>query len=107
MSILAKFSLLRYLSHLKPARSDAGTQKLNDVESGDQKGGEDISLERIKDLIIEAYALVDDNRRELLLDRADRLEAQLVEAYRAKGLRITADNICNTLEDHRRRYYHS
>ena len=102
--MLPKFSLLRYLGQLKPARSVAGAKEVNDKEVLDQKGGEDISLERIKDLIIEAYTVVDDNRRKLLLERADRLEARLVAAYRAKGLRITADNICTTLEDHRRRH---
>jgi hypothetical protein len=67
--------------------------------------GEEITLERIKNLISEAYAVLDDNRRMILLERADRLEAQLVETYRGKGLKITADNICDTLEDHRRHLY--
>ncbi|MBT8347698.1 MAG: hypothetical protein KJO28_15495 [Desulfofustis sp.] len=71
----------------------------------DEMVGEEITLERIKDLIIEAYSALDDNNRVLLLQRADRLEAQLVGIYRARGLKITADNICDTLEDHRRRYH--
>ena len=71
------------------------------VESLPEEGNGEISLERIKDLIIAAYSALDETSRVLLLEKADLLEAQLVSIYRARGLQITADNICETLESHR------
>ncbi len=102
MNLLSKLFPVKWLLRSKTSRAN-----FVEDEAFAETGGEHISLEQIKDLIIEAYTALDDNRRMLLLDRADRLEARLVAAYRAKGLRITADNICTTLEDHRRRHYQS
>ena len=105
MSLFENFSLAKLLSRLKLIGSGNHTKEITVKEVLDEVVGEDITLKRIKGLIIEAYSALDDNKRVLLLERADRLEAQLVETYRAKGLKITADNICDTLEDHRRRHH--
>ena len=104
MNLLGKLSLNKILYKLGLIRSADHKNEMTAMEALDQFVGEEITLERIKDLIVEAYSALDDNTKVLLLERADRLEAQLVRAYRAKGLKITADNICSTLEDHRRRY---
>ncbi len=74
------------------------------VESLPEEGNGELRLERIKDLIIEAYSTLDETSRVLLLEKASLLEEQLVAIYRARGLQITADNICKTLESHRK--YH-
>ena len=103
MSLLGKFSFRKLLNQLRPTVAVDPATEMTAKEMLDEIVGEEISLERIKDLIIEAYSAIDDNKKVLLLERADRLEAHLVQNYRAKGLTITADNICNTLEDHRRR----
>jgi len=60
--------------------------------------GNQITLEHIKDIIIEAYSQVDAFKRDQLLEQADDLEHQLVAAYREKGLRQTASNIAHSLE---------
>ena len=104
MSLLAKFSISKLLNQLTSTGSADRTKKITAKGVLDEIVSEEITLERIKDLIIEAYSALDDNKRVLLLERADKLEAHLVESYRAKGLKITADNICTTLDDHRRRY---
>ena len=103
MNLLGKLSVNTLLYKLGLTGSAAPRKETTAKEALDEIIGEEITLERIKDLIIEAYSVLDDNTKMLLLQRADRLEAQLVQAYRAKGLKITADNICTTLEDHRRR----
>ncbi len=103
MSLVGKFSFRRLLNQLRLTRSVNPATEMTAKDMLDEIVGEEISLERIKDLIIEAYSAIDDNKKVLLLERADKLEAQLVHTYRAKGLRLTADNICNTLADHRRR----
>ncbi|MCG6930550.1 MAG: hypothetical protein LJE64_08320 [Desulfofustis sp.] len=61
------------------------------------------SLERIRDMIIEAYAQVDRSMRDKLLAQADRLQQQLLMEYKSKGLKLTADNIDHTLETHKKR----
>ena len=104
MSFLGKFSFSKLLHHLVLAGSVNQTQEMTAGDVLDENVGEEISLERIKDLIVEANSALDDNKRELLLRRAERIEVQLIETYRAKGLKITADNICDTLQDYRRRY---
>ncbi len=104
MNLPGKLSFNRLLYKLGLTGSADHMKEMTAREVPDVMVGEEITLERIKDLIIEAYSVLDDNKKVLLLERADRLEAQLVHAYRAKGLKITADNICTTLEDHRRRY---
>lgn len=105
MSLLGNFFISKLFYQFKPTGAANQTKEVTVKEMLDEVVGEDISLERIKDLIIEAYSALDDCSRVLLLERADRLEAQLVKNYRDKGLKITADNICNTLEDHRRRHH--
>lgn len=105
MNLIGKFSLNKILSKLSLTGSADHSKEMSAKEVFDEIVGEEITLERIKDLIIEAYSALDDKNRVLLLERADRLETQLVQTYRAKGLKITADNICTTLDDHRRRYH--
>ena len=104
MNLLGKLSFYKLLYKLGLTGSADHKKEMTAKEALGEIVGNEITLERIKDLIIEAYSVLDDNAKVLLLERADRLEAQLVHAYRAKGLKITADNICTTLEDHRRRY---
>ncbi len=91
------------MSRLKRPKSAARRRPVNSVEISHEEVYEDPTLERIKDLLIEAYSTFDETSRMLLLEKADRLEAQLIATYRSRGLRITADNICGTLNDHRRR----
>jgi hypothetical protein len=105
MSLLEIFSLTKLLSQFKLIGSGDQKRETTAREVLDEPVGEEITLKRIKHLIIEAYSALDDKKRVLLLERADRLEAHLVETYRAKGLKITADNISDTLEDHRRRHH--
>ncbi len=105
MSLLGKFSFGRLFNQLRKKGAVAPATEITAKDMHDEIVGEEISLERIKELIIEAYSAIDDNNKVLLLERADQLEAQLVQTYRAKGLKITADNICDTLENHRRRFH--
>jgi len=102
MSLLKKISVNKFIRLFK-FDTPVDNQPLREsVGSSHEKGNELLSLERIKDLIIEAYSAGDAQRRLTLLERADRLEVQLVAIYRARGLQITADNICDTLESHRK-----
>lgn len=64
--------------------------------------GTDITLERIKDLIIEAYAQIDTFKREQHLVKADDLERRLVTEYKSRGLKQTANNIAQSLELHKK-----
>ena len=75
------------------------------VSSRDGEHGimhKEITLERIKDIIIEAYAQVDQFKKNQLLGEAESLERQLVTTYRSKGLKLTADNIAHSLKAHKR-----
>lgn len=65
----------------------------------------ELTLERIRDIIIEAYAQVDLSQREQLLIKADNLEQQLVTVYERKGLKLTANNIAHALEMVKRNQY--
>jgi hypothetical protein len=105
MSLLGKFSFGRLLNQLRQKGAVDPATEITANDMLDEIVGEEISLEGIKELIIEAYSTIDDNIKVLLLERADKLQAQLVQTYRAKGLKITADNICDTLENHRRRFH--
>ena len=105
MSLLKKITR-RHLARLLKLTTSVSRQSITEtVEPLPEEGTGELSLERIKDLIIEAYSALDETSRALLLEKADLLEAQLVAIYRARGLQITADNICETLESHRK--YHS
>ncbi len=103
MSFLLKHSLSKIMSRLKHLKSADRRRPVSSVENSRGEVYEDLTLERIKDLLIEAYSTFDETSRMLLLEKADRLEAQLIATYRSRGLKITADNICDTLSDHRRR----
>ena len=105
MSLLGKFSFTKLVDKLSPTGDSEHTQEKSEIKVPDETAGEAITLERIKDLISDAYSALDENKKVLLLERADRLETQLVQKYRARGLKVTADNICNTLEDHRKRFH--
>lgn len=104
MSLLKKITPGKLVRLLKLSTPVSRQSLPVSLESLPEEGNGEISLERIKDLIIEAYSALDETSRVLLLEKADLLEAQLVSIYRARGLQITADNICETLESHRK--YH-
>ena len=79
-------------------------QKSEALNTRDGDGaGRDLSLERIKDKIIEAYDCTDGGRRAKLLKEAAQMEHQLVSAYRSKGFEITANNITYNLSLLRKR----
>lgn len=103
MSLLPKYCLTKILRRLNQIVVVDRQLQIRSAEKSAEDPNEDISIERIKDLIIEAYSKADENRRETLLQRADRLETHLVATYRSKGLEITADNIYRTIEHHRQR----
>lgn len=63
------------------------------------------TFERVRDIIIEAYAQVDQSQRELLLIKADNLERELVTSYRSKGLKLTANNIAHALDIHKKNQF--
>lgn len=67
--------------------------------------GTEITLERIKDMIIEAYAQVDKFKREQFLIQADDLERRLVTEYKSRGLKQTANNIAQSLDIHKKNQY--
>ncbi|MGI9538346.1 MAG: hypothetical protein ACR2PB_14845 [Desulfocapsaceae bacterium] len=104
MSLLKKISSNKFVRLLKLSAPVGHQPRLATAESLPETSSGELSLERIKDLIIEAYSALDGKRRMKLLERADQMEAQLVSIYRARGLQITADNICDTLETHRKRH---
>ncbi len=108
--IYIEMSLLRMISPAFLARLlklTHGNKKQISIRADESETEEtipDLSLESIKNMIIEAYADVDKYRQARLLEKADRLEQKLVASYRSKGLIITADNIGDTLKMHRRRH---
>lgn len=105
MTLLKKITPRNVFSLFKQTTTPSNLEAAYSDETGTTEVQEEVSLERIKDLIIEAYAAIDGNRRALLLQRADDLQYQLVAIYRARGLQITADNICDTLESYRKRHF--
>jgi len=73
-------------------------QKTEGASSRDEdSSNHDLSIEYIKEKIVEAYDCADSQRRANLLDEAAQMEHQLVDAYRSRGLKITADNITYNL----------
>ena len=105
MSLIKKFSSHKIVRLLGLSAPQSDQLVLKSFEFLNEEDTKVLSLERIKDLIIEAYSVGNVKRRIALLERADRQEAQLVAIYRARGLQITADNICDTLDNHRKRYF--
>ncbi len=89
--------LLKLARYNNKVKSEAFSTQVNDDGAGD------LSLGRIKDTIVEAYDCADHGRREGMLKEAVRMERQLVEAYRSKGLEVTAHNITANLSLFRKR----
>ena len=105
MSLLKRISSHKFVRLLGLSAPRSDQLVLKSFELLNEEDTKVFSLERIKDLIIEAYSVGNAQQRIALLERADRQEAQLVAIYRARGLQITADNICDTLDNHRKRYF--
>ena len=104
MSLFKKITPHKLVRLLKLSAPESPRSTPIAVESLPEEGNGELRLERIKDLIIEAYSTLDETNKVLLLEKASLLEEQLLAIYRARGLQITADNICRTLKSHRK--YH-
>jgi len=97
--MIGKFSITRWFG----ASVKNGRYRVFDYGNGEGRNmSNEITLERIKDLILEAYAQVDLLKREELLVKAESLEEQLLALYRKKGLSLTATNIAHSLKAHRK-----
>ncbi len=96
---IAQFTPVRLL---KPPHRKGQCSAGGDAGGCSEKTANELTLENIRDLIIEANCCVDKKRRIYLLEKAARLEKQLIAAYRAKGLMVTAENITKTLKVLRR-----
>ena len=89
--------LMKLVRYNNKVKSESFSTRVND------DGGRDLSLGHIKDTIVEAYDCGDHGRRERLLEEAAQMERQLVEAYRSRGLEVTARNITTNLTLFRKR----
>lgn len=103
MRLIRRIAQFNPIGLLKPGRRQGQCCASDDTGECLEKSNNNLSLENIRDLIIEAYGCVDKKRRIGLLEKAARLEKSLVTVYRSRGLEITADNIAKTLKILRQR----